>query len=153
MPIDKIENQYYIQIKGNVNYAIYSFTVLKDCSQINISSLDRDCYIDINYEELKAIRAAISEVLEAHEIKHNLKVITDFKVGDTVNTPFGVGVVWKVTEKGIHVKHYNHSPSGSSEVSFSKYLFNINHHSQNPISDLTLQTINKSNKQCFSIKN
>ena len=30
-----------------------------------------------------------------------------FSVGDKVNTPYGEGEVWKVTETSVHVKHWH----------------------------------------------
>lgn len=38
----------------------------------------------------------------------NIGCITDnFSVSDKVMTPFGDGEVWKVTDKSVHVKHWD----------------------------------------------
>lgn len=58
-----------------------------------------------------------------------------FSVGETVNTPYGKGEVWKVTETSVHVKH--ESPYPDSEWLFSKYLTEPWHHSQNSVESLS----------------
>jgi hypothetical protein len=58
----------------------------------------------------------------------------DFSVGDKVNTPFAEGVVWKVTDKSIHVKHWDEK---RGMWLFSKYLTDPWHHSQNSVSVLS----------------
>lgn len=54
-----------------------------------------------------------------------------YSIGDYVNTPFGTGFVWKVTENSVHVKHRYHR-EGINYL-YSKYLVQTKHHSQNPI--------------------
>ena len=52
-----------------------------------------------------------------------------FKKDDIVRTPFGNGIVWKVTYEAVHIRHYKKN----DEVSFSKYHFHPKHHSQRHI--------------------
>ena len=54
-----------------------------------------------------------------------------FKNNDVVSTPYGIGVVWKVTEKTIHVKH--ETDDGRM---YSKYFFVPTHHSQTNVTEL-----------------
>lgn len=58
-----------------------------------------------------------------------------FSVGDKVNTPHGIGFVWKVTEVSVHVKHHYHREG--IEWLYSKYLAQTKHHSQSPVSVLS----------------
>ena len=60
-----------------------------------------------------------------------------FSVGDLVNTPYGEGEVWKVTEKSVHVKHWHGKKNCKHDWLFSKYLIATTHHSQNPVSVLS----------------
>ncbi len=60
----------------------------------------------------------------------------DFSVGDKVDTPYGLGEVWKVTEASIHVKHYEDKENPTHDPLFSKYLKEPRHHSQKPISSI-----------------
>jgi hypothetical protein len=53
----------------------------------------------------------------------------NFKKGDKVKTPFGIGEVWKVTIESVHVKH-----TDDKGFFFSKYLYSPYHHTQNHIS-------------------
>ena len=57
-----------------------------------------------------------------------------FSVGDKVMTPYMEGVVWKVTDKSIHVKHWD---VRKGIWMFSKYLTEPTHHSQNPVSAIS----------------
>ncbi len=59
-----------------------------------------------------------------------------FSVGDKVDTPYGLGEVWKVTEASVHVKHYEDKKNLTHNPLFSKYLKDPYHHSQKPISSL-----------------
>ena len=56
-----------------------------------------------------------------------------FSVGDKVITPYSEGEVWKVTDKSVHVKHWDEK---RDMWMFSKYLTEPWHHSQNPVSVL-----------------
>lgn len=66
---------------------------------------------------------------------NNTVTYGNFQIGDKVNTPYGVGFVWKVTESSVHVKHNSSSKKG--DWLYSKYLANPKHHSQKPISAIS----------------
>ncbi len=67
----------------------------------------------------------------AQNQQSNIGAVTccGFSVGDKVITPYGEGEVWKITDKSVHVKHWDEK---LQMVVFSKYLTNPWHHSQNP---------------------
>lgn len=56
-----------------------------------------------------------------------------FKVGDKVITPYSECEVWKVTDKSVHVKHWDEK---RGMWMFSKYLTEPWHYSQNHVSVL-----------------
>jgi hypothetical protein len=60
-----------------------------------------------------------------------------FKVGDKVNTPSGEGEVWKVTETSVHIKHWHGAKNCPHDWLYSKYLTEVTHHAQNPVSVLS----------------
>jgi len=60
-----------------------------------------------------------------------------FSVGDKVNTPYGEGEVWKVTETSVHVKHWHGAKNCPHDWLYSKYLTEVTHHKQNPVSVLS----------------
>jgi len=61
MEIKKTEH--YIGINGVDNNGEFRIRVQKDCSQLRMETENNYAYIDVNYRELKAIRDAITEVL------------------------------------------------------------------------------------------
>lgn len=68
----------------------------------------------------------------ANQEKSTVDKHLNFTVGDEVNTPYGIGIVWKVTETSVHVRH----PFNDGWL-YSKYLTTPKHHSQKPISVLS----------------
>ncbi len=60
-----------------------------------------------------------------------------FKVGDKVNTPYGEGEVWKVTDISVHVKHWEGHKHCPHDWVFSKYVIKPWHHAQNPITAIS----------------
>lgn len=54
--------------------------------------------------------------------------MSDFKKGDRVSYEEYQGVVWKVTDKAVHVRYDNEL--------FQKFHFNPTHHMQTPIAKL-----------------
>ena len=61
MEITKLEH--FIEVKGVDNNGEFKLRIQKDCSQMQLETVDNDAYIDINYQELKTIRDVITEVL------------------------------------------------------------------------------------------
>lgn len=55
-----------------------------------------------------------------------------FSVGDTVNTPYGKGEVWKVTQDTVHVRH-NYKISGIAFL-YSTFYINPKEAHHNPVS-------------------
>jgi hypothetical protein len=62
----------------------------------------------------------------------------NFTVGCKVNTEYGEGVVWKISDEAVHVKHTKPDNFGGTSVTFSKYIFAPYHHTQSPITDIRL---------------
>jgi len=62
MEIKKTEH--YIEVNGVDNNGEFRIRIQKDCSQLRMETKNNDAYIEVNYRELKAIRDAITEVLD-----------------------------------------------------------------------------------------
>lgn len=63
-----------------------------------------------------------------------------FKINDKVKSSSKysmnfVGVVWKISEKGVHVKF---EESAIQKFGFQKFFFNPTHHMQTPIEQLQI---------------
>ena len=59
--------EHNIQIRALDNNGKFLIRIQKDCSQLEIQTENNNAYIDINYLELKTIRDALTEVLDAFD--------------------------------------------------------------------------------------
>jgi hypothetical protein len=53
----------------------------------------------------------------------------EIKTDDIVRTPYGNGIVWKVSHEAVHVRHYKKN----GDATFSKFYFHPTHYSQRHI--------------------
>jgi len=62
-----------------------------------------------------------------------------YSVGDSVNTPYGIGEVWKTTEDSVHVRIKNVGQYGKNhhDYFYSKYLVNPTHHMQSGLDKIS----------------
>lgn len=62
-----------------------------------------------------------------------------YSVGDTVNTPYGIGEVWKTTKESVHVRIENVGQHGKNhhDYFYSKYLVNPTHHMQSGLDKIS----------------
>jgi hypothetical protein len=56
--------KHYIEVIGLDDNGEFTVRIQKDCTQLQLETGNDDAYIDVNYNELKTIRDAITEVLE-----------------------------------------------------------------------------------------
>lgn len=59
-----IETEKNIKIKGFDGNGTFTITILKDCSQFQLTTGVDDAYIETDYRELKKIRDSITKVLD-----------------------------------------------------------------------------------------
>ena len=66
----------------------------------------------------------------------------EFEVGQIVNTPYGQGEVWKISDIAVHVRHKATGINARrGDYTYMRFMFNKTHHSQTPIE--TLIELNK----------
>jgi len=82
-------------------------------------------------------RMAESNKAEADQLGKGVITCCGFLVGDKVNTPFGEGEVWKITETSVHVKHWHGAKNCPHNWVHSKYLTEVTHHKQSHVSALS----------------
>ena len=60
------ETKHYISVAGTDENGEFEIQIQNDCSQLRIRADNSDVFIDVDYNELKTIRNAITQVLDGY---------------------------------------------------------------------------------------